>query len=291
VTRVIRDRDEMRRYVRMLRKNRFPIGFVPTMGALHDGHRSLMRRSFRENDRTVVSIYVNPLQFGPGEDFERYPRDIDADTSACRAEKVDVVFAPSAAQMNPPGRTTQVTVDGVSEDYEGETRPSHFAGVATIVATLFHIVQPDRAYFGQKDYQQTVVIRRMVQDLAFAVDVVVCPIMRDPDGLALSSRNVYLSAEDRKEALRLPTALARAEQHVLDGETDCARLRKILRAAMRSKRSDVALEYADVVHPETLVPLGRVEGHAVLLAVLRVGKTRLLDNRVVAPPGTAAWEG
>jgi pantoate--beta-alanine ligase len=291
VTRVIRDRDEMRRYVRMLRKNRFSIGFVPTMGALHDGHRSLMRRSFRENDRTIASIYVNPLQFGPGEDFDRYPRDLDADLPACRAEKVDVVFAPSAAQMNPPGRTTTVRVDGVSEDYEGSTRPGHFAGVATIVATLFHVVMPDRAYFGQKDYQQTVVIRRMVQDLAFPVEIVVCPIVRDEDGLAMSSRNVYLSAEDRKEALRLPKALARAEQHVLDGETDCERLRKILRAAMRSRRSDVVVDYADVVHPETLVPLGRVEGHAVVLAVLRVGKTRLLDNRIVAPPGTAAWEG
>jgi pantoate--beta-alanine ligase len=289
VTRVIRDRDEMRRYVRMLRKNRFSIGFVPTMGALHDGHRSLMRRSFRENDRTIASIYVNPLQFGPGEDFERYPRDLDADVAQCRAEKVDVVFAPSAAQMNPPGRTTTVRVDGVSEDYEGSTRPGHFAGVATIVATLFHVVLPDRAYFGQKDYQQTVVIRRMVQDLAFPVEIVVCPIIRDEDGLALSSRNVYLSAEDRKEALRLPKALARAEQHVLDGENDCERLRKILRAAMRSKRPDVVVDYADVVHPETLVPLGRVEGHAVVLAVLRVGKLRLLDNRIVAPPGTATW--
>jgi pantoate--beta-alanine ligase len=291
VTRVIRDRDEMRRYVRMLKKNRFSVGFVPTMGALHEGHRSLLRRSFRENDRTIASVYVNPLQFGPSEDFERYPRDLDRDVAACRAEKADVVFAPSVAQMNPPGRTSTVHVDGVSEDYEGATRPGHFVGVATIVATLFHIVQPDRAYFGQKDYQQTVVLRRMVQDLAFPVDVVVCPIVRDPDGLALSSRNQYLSEEDRKEALRLPRALARAEEHVLRGEDDCGRLRKVLRAAMRSPREDVTVDYADVVHPETMVPLGRVTGHAVLLAVLRVGRTRLLDNRVVAPPGTAAWEG
>lgn len=291
MTRVIRDRAEMRRYVRMLRKNRFTIGFVPTMGALHEGHRSLVRRSFRENDRTVVSVYVNPLQFGPSEDFERYPRDLDKDVAACRAEKADIVFAPPVAQMNPPGRTTLVRVDGVSEDYEGALRPGHFAGVATIVATLLNVVQPDRAYFGQKDYQQTVVVRRMVQDLAFPVDVVVAPIVRDPDGLALSSRNVYLSADDRKEALRLPNALARAERKVLEGEADCGRLRKLLRAAMRSPREDVTVDYADVVHPETLVPLGRIEGHAVLLAVLRVGRTRLLDNRIVAPPGTAAWEG
>jgi pantoate--beta-alanine ligase len=291
VTRVVRDLDEMRRYVRMLRKNKFTIGLVPTMGALHEGHRSLMRRSFRENDRTVVSIYVNPLQFGPGEDFERYPRDLEQDLAACRAEKADVVFAPPAAQMNPPGRTTTVRVAGVSEDYEGAERPGHFTGVATIVATLFNIAQPDRGYFGQKDYQQTVVVRRMTRDLAFPVDVVVCPIVRDPDGLALSSRNVYLTPEDRKDALRLPGALGKAEQAVMEGETDAGKLRKMLRAGMRSKREDVTVDYADVVHPETLVPLGAVEGHAVLIAVLRVGRTRLLDNRIVAPPGTAAWEG
>jgi pantoate--beta-alanine ligase len=291
VTRIVRDCDELRRHVRMLRKNRFTVGFVPTMGALHDGHRSLMRRSYKDNDRTIVSVYVNPLQFGAGEDFERYPRDLDKDVAACRAEQVDVVFAPSAAQMNPPGRTTMVRVDGVSEDYEGAERPGHFAGVATIVATLFNLVQPDRAYFGQKDYQQTVVIRRMVKDLAVPVEIAVCPIVRDADGLAMSSRNVYLSAEDRKEALRLPQALVRAERHVLDGETSAARLRKLMRAAMRSKRADVTIDYADVVHPDTLVPLGEVAGHAVLLAVLRVGRVRLLDNRVVAPPGVAAWEG
>ncbi len=291
MTRVVRDRAEMRRYVHMLRKNRFTIGFVPTMGSLHEGHRSLMRRSFRDNDRTVVSIYVNPLQFGPSEDFERYPRDLEKDVAVCRAEQADIVFAPPVAQMNPPGRTSTISVGGVSEDYEGAVRPGHFAGVATIVATLFNIVQPDRAYFGQKDYQQTVVVRRMVQDLAFPVDVVVAPIVRDPDGLALSSRNVYLTDDDRKEALRLPTALVRAEQKVLEGETDCRRLRKLMRAAMRSRRKDVSVDYADVVHPDTLVPLGVVEGHAVLIAVLRVGRTRLIDNRVVAPPGTAAWEG
>jgi pantoate--beta-alanine ligase len=291
LTRVVRDRDDIRRYVRMLRKNRFSIGFVPTMGALHDGHRSLMRRSFKENDRTIVSVYVNPLQFAPGEDFERYPRDFEKDVEHCRGEKVDVVFAPSVAQLNPPGRTTAVHVAGVTEDYEGAERPGHFDGVATIVATLFNLVQPDRAYFGQKDYQQTVVVRRMTKDLGSPVDVVVCPIVRDPDGLAMSSRNVYLSADDRAEALRLPNALLRAEKHVLGGEVDCARLRKIMRAAMKSPRGDVIVDYADVVHPETLVPLGKIDGHAVLLAVLRVGKTRLLDNRIVAPPGSAAWEG
>jgi pantoate--beta-alanine ligase len=291
VTRVIRDCDEFRRHVRMLRKNRFSIGFVPTLGALHEGHRSLMRRSFRDNDRTIASVYVNPLQFGVGEDFDRYPRDLEKDVAVCRAEKVDVVFAPPAAQMNPPGRTTIVQVAGVSEDYEGAERPGHFAGVATIVATLLNLVQPDRAYFGQKDFQQTVVVRRMVKDLAIPVEIVVCPTVRDPDGLALSSRNAYLSVEDRKEALRLPRALEAAERAIAGGETDCGKLRKAMRAAMKNKREDVTVDYADVVHPDTLVPIGVVDGPAVLLAVLRVGRTRLIDNRVAVPPGVAPWEG
>ncbi len=289
MTRVMRSCDEVRAYARMLQRNQFSTGFVPTMGALHEGHRSLMRRSFRENDRTIVSIYVNPLQFGPAEDFERYPRNLEKDVDACRAEKVDVVFAPTVAEMQPPGRTTTVRVGAVTEEFEGALRPGHFDGVATIVAMLLHLVQPDRSYFGQKDYQQTVVVRRMVRDLAFPGEIVVCPTLRDPDGLAMSSRNVYLSAEDRKEALRLPAALRKVEQAVLQGETDGDKLRRVLRTALRSKRDDVKADYADLVHTETLVPLANLEGHGVLIAVLRVGNTRLIDNLVVAPPGTAAW--
>jgi pantoate--beta-alanine ligase len=274
----------------MARRNRFSLGFVPTMGALHAGHRSLIRRSWGENDRTVVSIYVNPLQFAPHEDFDRYPRQLEQDLAHCEQEKADVVFVPSVADMAPPGRSTVVRVEGVSHDFEGRVRPGHFDGVATIVNTLFNMVQPDRAYFGQKDWQQTVVVRRMVRDLRMPVRVVVCPIVRDPDGLAMSSRNVYLSAEDRREGLRLPHAVQRAARAVLAGECDGDRIRAILREALRSERPDVVPDYADLVHPETLASLPRLEGHGVLLAVLRVGKVRLLDNEIVAPPGTPAWE-
>lgn len=289
MTRVIRDLAEMKAYVASSKRNRFSVGFVPTMGALHEGHRALVRRSWRENDRTVVSVYVNPLQFLPGEDFEKYPRPFERDVEACEAEKADVVFAPGVADMAPPGRTTVVRVDGVSHDYEGSQRPGHFDGVATIVATLFHVVEPDRAYFGQKDYQQTLVVRRMVRDLRMPLDVVVCPIVRDADGLALSSRNVYLSAADRQEGLRLPRAIAAAEKAAAGGERDGDRLRRILRDGLRSERADVRPDYADLVDPETLVSLPRLENHGVLLAALRVGGVRLLDNAVVAASGVPAW--
>ena len=290
MTRVIRDLAEMRDYVDMAVRNRFTLGCVPTMGALHEGHRSLMRRSWGENDRTVVSIYVNPLQFLPGEDFEKYPRRFEEDLAASTAEKADVVFAPSVAEMAPPGRSTVVNVEGVSHDFEGAHRPGHFDGVATLVATLFQLVRPDRAYFGQKDYQQTVVVRRMVRDLRMPVRIVVCPTVRDPDGLAMSSRNAYLSATDRAEGLRLSKALRKAEKAVLGGETSGDRIRGILRDALRSERADVRADYADVVHPETLGSIGAVEGHVVLIACLRVGGVRLLDNVIAAPPGTPAWE-
>lgn len=290
MTRVIQDPQELRSYVEMLRRNRITLGCVPTLGALHDGHASLMRRSYTENDRTVVSVYVNPLQFGPGEDLERYPRDLDGDVARCAAEKVDIVFAPGGAAMNPPGRSTIVRVEGVSHDLEGAQRPGHFDGVATVVARLLNLAQPDRAYFGQKDYQQTVVVRRMVEDLAFPARIVVCPTVRDPDGLALSSRNRYLSDADRAEALRLPHALHAAEEAVIAGETDGDALRAVMREHLASSREDVVSDYAEVVHPETLVPLPELITRGVLLAVLRVGGTRLIDNRVVTVPGTPAWE-
>jgi pantoate--beta-alanine ligase len=290
MTRVVRDPAEVGEYVDMLRRNRITTGFVPTMGALHEGHTSLMRRSVQANDRTIVSVYVNPLQFGEGEDFESYPRTLDDDLALCERENVDVLFAPSVKDMQPPGRTTVVSVLGVTEDFEGAQRPGHFDGVSTIVARLLNVVRPDRAYFGQKDYQQTVVIRRMVRDLAFPVDLVVAPIVRDPDGLALSSRNRYLTPEDREEALRLPRALMATERHILGGELDGDAVRAFLAEALESPREDVQTEYADLVHPDSLVPVTTLDGHGVLLAVLRVAGTRLLDNRIVAPPGTPAWE-
>ncbi len=303
--RVMKDPAEVGEYVGMLRRNRITCGFVPTMGALHAGHAALIERSVQENDRTVVSVYVNPLQFGAGEDLATYPRTLDADVALCAELHADVVFAPSVKAMQPPGRVTVVTVRGVSDDFEGAQRAGHFDGVATIVARLFNVVRPDRAYFGQKDYQQTVVVRRMVADLAFPLDVVVCPIVRDPDGLALSSRNRYLSPEERVVALRLPRALESAEMLVLAGECDGAAIRAHMAAKLTPADSsdapdsadaverdgiDADVEYAEIVDPMTLTPIERLTGHAVLLAVLRVGTTRLLDNRIVAPPGTPAWE-
>lgn len=287
---VFEDPAELRSYVAMLRRNRISIGCVPTMGALHPGHASLIERSYSENDRTIVTVFVNPLQFGPGEDFERYPRDLEGDVAACAAARADVVFAPSVQALQPPGRSTLVQVSGVSHDYEGAHRKGHFDGVATICATLFNLVQPDRAYFGQKDYQQTVVVRRMVQDLRFPLDVVVCPTVREPDGLAMSSRNRYLTEHEREEALRLPRALEAVEQAVLAGETDGDALRALLRDGLASPEETVSTDYADIVHPDTLVPLAHVTTRAVALAVLRLRATRLLDNRLLTPPGTPAWE-
>lgn len=290
MTDLIRDPAELRDYVRMLHRNRIGVGCVPTLGALHAGHESLIRRSYRENDRTIVTVFVNPLQFGPEEDFERYPRDLDGDVELASSAGADVVFAPSVASIQPPGRSTLVRVTGVSHDFEGAQRPGHFDGVATVCATLFNLAQPDHAYFGQKDYQQTVVVRRMVLDLQFPVVVVVCPTVRDADGLALSSRNRYLSEADRAEALRLPRALDAVENAVREGECDGDELRGILRAGLESPRKDVVVDYADVVHPDTLVPVGDIGSRSVALATLRVGATRLLDNRIVSPPGTPAWE-
>jgi len=288
--RVIRDLAELRSYVEMLKRNRISIGCVPTLGALHTGHLSLMRRSWRDNDRTIVTVFVNPLQFGPEEDLERYPRDLDADVELCETAKANVVFAPSVADLQPPGRSTSVRVEGVSHDFEGSVREGHFDGVATVVAALFNLVQPDRAYFGQKDYQQTVVVRRMVRDLHIPVEISVCPTVRDEDGLALSSRNAYLSADDRAEALRLPNALRAVEEAALAGETDCNALRGILNELLVSPREDVRADYADIVHPETLAPVAELGSRAVALAALSIGATRLLDNRIITPPGVPAWE-
>ncbi len=287
MTRVIHTARELREYVTMTKRNRFSLGFVPTMGALHDGHLSLVHRSVQDNDCTIVSVYVNPLQFGEGEDFESYPRTLDTDVGICEEANADVVFAPTVREMQRPGRSTVVVVRGVTEEFEGARRPRHFEGVATIVTTLLNMVQPDRAYFGQKDYQQTLVIRRLVSDLAVPVEVVVCPIVRDEDGLALSSRNRSLSPEDREEALRLPQALARAEQLANEGERDANRLRAAMVEMTASVRDDVLLDYADVVDPDTLIPLETIETRALLIAVLRVGTTRLLDNVVVRTGGVA----
>jgi pantoate--beta-alanine ligase len=261
------------------------IGLVPTMGFLHEGHLSLVRRSKRDCDHTIVSIFVNPTQFGPNEDFERYPRDEARDLELLAGEGVDAVFVPSVGEMYPPDFDDFVEVHGpVVERLEGEQRPGHFRGVTTIVARLFRVIQPTRAYFGQKDAQQLRVIRRMTADLALPVEVVGLPTVREPDGLAMSSRNVYLSPEDRSAALVLSRSLRLAEERVRAGETDAAEIKSEVESLIRAEPA-VALEYASLAGETTLEELTALDRPALLLLAARVGKTRLIDNAVLVPPG------
>ncbi|MFZ8843443.1 pantoate--beta-alanine ligase [Thermoflexus sp.] len=252
-------------------------GFVPTMGYLHEGHLSLVRRARAENDRVAVSVFVNPTQFGPHEDYARYPRDLERDLRLLEPLGVDLVFVPSVEEMYPPGFQTWVIVEEVSRPLEGASRPGHFRGVATVVAKLFNILQPDRAYFGQKDAQQTVVIRRMVQDLNIPVEIVICPTVREPDGLAMSSRNTYLNPEERRAATVLFRALQAAKARYEAGERDAERLREAMREVIRAEPL-ARIDYVSVAHPETLQELERVEGPALLSLAVYIGTTRLIDN-------------
>lgn len=262
---------------------RGPVGLVPTMGYLHEGHLSLVRRSVADNDATVVSVFVNPTQFGPHEDFERYPRDETRDLELLSEAGVDIAFMPSVDEMYPPGFNQWVEVDGpVVDRLEGAHRPGHFRGVTTIVARLFRVIEPDRAYFGQKDAQQLRVIRHMVRDLALPVEVVAMPIVREPDGLAMSSRNVYLSPEDRQAALVLFRSLRHAEALVAAGETDARRIRGEVEQMIRG-RPHVELDYVSVADDETLEELETLDRPALLLLAARVGKTRLIDNVKLTP--------
>ncbi len=257
-----------------------PLGLVPTMGALHDGHLSLAHRARADCETVAASIFVNPLQFGAGEDFTRYPRALGADLALLDHAGVDVAFTPATEQFVPAGRATTVHVAGLTEILEGASRPGHFDGVTTIVAKLFCAVRPDRAYFGEKDFQQLAVVRTMARDLDLGVEVVGCPTVRDADGLALSSRNAYLSTDERADALALSAAL-RAVAAQWDGDASAARifLRRTLSAA-----SGVRLDYAEVVDPETLAPLeGVVAGPAQALVAAFVGTTRLIDNIRLEP--------
>ena len=254
------------------------IGLVPTMGALHAGHLSLVELARRENDVTVVSVFVNPLQFGPGEDFARYPRDVARDRAMLESAGVHAAYMPSVDAMYPPGATTRVEVGAVAEPLEGAARPGHFAGVATVVTKLFAAVQPDRAYFGQKDAQQVAVVRRLATDLDLGVEVRVGPTVREADGLAISSRNVYLGAAERKAAASLSRGLRAAAAAYSAGERSPERLREAIVAEI-SAEPLVRLEYAQVVDPETFAAPGRL---AVVAA--RVGRTRLIDNHDLSIP-------
>jgi len=257
------------------------VGFVPTMGYLHEGHLSLVRAARERADVVVVSIFVNPTQFGPGEDLSRYPRDLERDVAMLTGEGVDLVFAPEAAEIYPEGARTFVEVEGLSDRLEGASRPGHFRGVATVVTKLFEIVRPHVAVFGQKDAQQALVIRRMVRDLRIDVEIVVGPTRRDDDGVALSSRNVYLSADERKAARAIPRALAAARTAWERGERDARKIVATARAVLDAEPL-LRLDYLALVDADTLDPVERAGGEMLLAVAVFAGKTRLIDNDIFA---------
>ena len=277
---------EMKDFAREIRARGKTLALVPTMGALHDGHLSLVRRAKRECDVVVVSIFVNPAQFGTGEDLSRYPRSLERDLDLLVPLQIDAAFAPGTAEIYPQGFDTFVEPGALAASLEGAVRPGHFSGVATVVVKLFNIVRPDVACFGQKDFQQALLIRRVVEDLNLDVRVAICPIVREPDGLAKSSRNAYLDAEDRRAALALYRSLRRAQELVDAGETDARliveEMGKVLAAEPR-----VTPDYAVVVEPARLSPVQRVTPGCVALVAARVGSTRLIDNWIIALPGTS----
>lgn len=250
------------------------IGFAPTMGALHEGHASLMRAAATENDCAVASVFVNPTQFAPHEDFDRYPRTFDDDCRMSEKCGIDVIYAPEKDSVYPPGYATYVTVEGMSHQLCGVTRPHFFRGVATVVTKLFNVVMPARAYFGQKDAQQCAIIKRMTRDLDFGIEIVELPTVREPDGLAMSSRNRYLNAEERERALSLSRGLFAAEAMMKAGERDPRRVVETVRAAM----SGVRIDYVEMVDADTLQPVERVEGTVLLAVAAFVGPARLIDN-------------
>jgi pantoate--beta-alanine ligase len=259
------------------RKNK-TIGLVPTMGALHEGHLSLIRQARKENQILAVSIFVNPKQFGPQEDYLRYPRPFAKDRKLCQKEKVDILFVPSVKEMYPEGYLTYVQVEKMSEKLCGKFRPGHFRGVATVVAKLFNLIQPDRAYFGEKDFQQLQIIKKMVKDLNLPIEIIPCPTIRESDGLALSSRNTYLTPDERNRALSLNQALRKAKdlivkQKVKDTKKIIQEMKKIIEPANPKK-----VDYIEICHPETFAPLRQAKPPLLIALAVWFGKTRLIDN-------------
>ena len=265
------------------------IGFVPTMGYLHEGHLSLVSHSKNENDVTVVSIFVNPLQFGKNEDLEKYPRDLDRDAALLRQAGVDFLFAPTVTEMYPDPMQTVVDLPKLGSELEGEARPGHFAGVATVVTKLFNIVQPDAAYFGEKDYQQVTIIQKMVEDLAQPVRIMPISTVREADGLACSSRNVYLSKDERAAAVIVPKALAEAERLLRTGMRDVATLEDKLRAFIATEPL-ANPEVVAIRDPRTLAKIDTVTGPALVLLYVHFGKTKLLDNRIIGQAAATGME-
>jgi pantoate--beta-alanine ligase len=273
---------EVRAAVAKLRGDKKCIGLVPTMGALHEGHLSLVRAAKAHCSAVVVTIFVNPTQFGPKEDFAKYPRTLDADCALLEKEAVDVVFGPDAAEIYPPGASAVVEVAGISDRLDGVSRPGHFVGVATVVAKLFNIVQPDHAFFGQKDAAQVAVLRRMVRDLHFNLELIVCPIVREPDGVAMSSRNRYLSADERQQALVLHRALRRVEAEIAAGVVESQPLIDAGFAVLADE-PEIRVDYFSIVDPNTLEDVPDVTAGALVAVAAAVGLTRLIDNVLIPP--------
>ncbi len=263
-----------------LRREGKTIGVVPTMGFFHEGHLSLMRRARAECDVVIVTLFVNPTQFGPREDFASYPRDFERDRQLAEAESVDILFAPTTEAMYPDGYETTVTVEKLTQPLCGASRPGHFRGVTTIVAKLFNLTQPHRAYFGLKDYQQCKVIQKMVKDLNFDITIVPCPIVREPDGLAMSSRNAYLSPAERQAARSLNRSLRRAEEMVKEGERQADAVRDAVRAIIAAEPL-AQIDYIAVVDAETLQPVEKIEQKTLVALAVKFGRARLIDNTVI----------
>lgn len=263
------------------------VGFVPTMGALHEGHLSLVRTARVQADVVITSVFVNPKQFGPNEDFSKYPRAPEKDSAMLAAEKTDYLFLPSVEEMYPPGATSWVSEEGLSQKLDGRSRPGHFRGVTTVVAKLFNIVQPDLAFFGQKDAAQVAIVNKMVLDLNFDVRIVVCPIVREIDGLAMSSRNAYLNPEQRKQALVLYRSLMRVQTLADRGESSSARLR-VAGEQVMAEEPAVKPDYFEIVNRETLDPVSDISSGGLVAVAAFVGSTRLIDNIVVSGKGQSA---
>lgn len=271
---------EVRDIVKEWKQQGQTVGLVPTMGYLHEGHLSLMERALKENDKVVVSIFVNPMQFGPTEDLASYPRDLDRDAALCENIGVSMIFHPEPSEMYENDFCSYVDMSGLTEELCGKSRPVHFRGVQTVVSKLFHIIPADRAYFGQKDAQQLAIIRRMVRDLNYDIEIIGCPIIREEDGLAKSSRNTYLNAEERKAALILHKSLTNAKKQIASGERSAELIISSIRKDMETEPL-ARVDYIEVVSFDTIKPLEKLEGNVLVAIAVFIGKTRLIDNFIL----------
>jgi pantoate--beta-alanine ligase len=274
---LVEEKNKTREIIKEWKSKGYSIGFIPTMGYLHRGHLSLMEKARRENEKIVVSIFVNPIQFGPNEDYDKYPRDMAGDIEMCKSVNVDLIFAPSVSDMYKTSNQVYVDVEKLGDVLCGAKREGHFRGVCTVVAKLFNIISPDKAYFGEKDYQQLVIIKKMVDDLDFDLEIIPCAIVREEDGLAISSRNSYLSREERKAALILSESLSRARQAMIGGERDVSIIKNIITNEL-SQEPLAVIDYVELVDAIELRPVARVSERILVAVAVFIGKTRLIDN-------------